>query len=423
VLYHMVTGRVPFQSESIIEVAMQHVKAIPPAPSSLRPDLPQAAAQVILRALAKAPAERYACAQELSSAFRLALHNKQAPDTSHTPAATTLAPRSGGLFDPKWQAFTAASTTPIQLDMKGPDELQFSLSHSPLPHNEQITKTITPLEPLQTTKTLSKERSFIASLRFGRAGTKLEVAKKRMQVISLILVALIIMVGSGIFWSTHTSSPHPAPIASHPHVSATVHTNLILSDDLSQNTRNWVVGSRGSFNYVFKDGAYLIANADKVNSAPALLPNRVFSAPFVYSLTMEQLQGNLSSPNNQFGMLLDTTDLNKNGRQIETFYTFEVVNTPGGQYQFWKYDNSKGSAKPWTLLWSKNFGTEFQQGSGPDHINTLKVMDTGKNFTFMVNGTQVGMWKDGSFTSGSIGMLVNLNGAEVAFSRLLVTSM
>ncbi|MEO7020828.1 MAG: serine/threonine-protein kinase [Ktedonobacteraceae bacterium] len=539
VLYHMVTGRTPFQSASIIEVAMQHVNAAPPAPSSLRTDLPQAAAQVMLRALAKDPTERYTHAQELASAFRLAMAGVVAGPPRHEPAEKlalnalhTLAggstakrlavPRHGGLFDPKWQAIAAASTTqipsgtevsdpvsasltknlrrpgllnlanlqvntfdaPIALDqnqampnyasMRTPvDQLAFNASSVqdtgtlfeqptqnqhfsadnplkwgnaptsrtgelaffaqglPLPNNNKAIKTTELSEPAKIIQVPVEGGDFKTGFRHiqpdDKQGSFKQRRNKRMQVIGLVLAALIVVVGSGMFWFAQNSSSRQARTAPNPSASATAHSkatvnaNLILADDLSQNARNWVVGPQGSFNYAFKDGAYLITNADKTNSASALLPNKVLNAPFAYSLTMEQLQGDLSSPNNQFGMLLDTTSQNTNGTQIDTFYAFEVVNKPGGQYQFWKYDNRKDSAHPWTLLWNKGFGAEFLQGSGPTHLNTLKVMAVSKNFTFMVNGTQVGMWQDGSFTSGSIGMLVNLNGAEVAFSHLLVT--
>ncbi len=543
VLYHMVTGRTPFQSASIIEVAMQHVNAAPPAPSSLRTDLPQAAAQIMLRALAKDPTERYSHAQELASAFRLAMTGIVVAPPRHEPAekltlnalnmlaggntANRLAvPRHGGLFDPKWQAIAAASTmqipsgtevsdpapaepsasltknlrrpgllnlanlqvntfdAPIALDqnqampnyasMRTPadqltfnessvqdtgtlferptqnqrfsadnplklgnappsrtGELEFFAQGLPLPNNNKAIKTTELSEPAKIIQVPVEGGDFKAGFRHIQPDTKQGSFKqrrnKRMQVIGLVLAALIVVVGSGIFWFAQNSSSRQARTAPNPNASATAHSkatvnaNLILADDLSQNAHNWVVGPQGSFNYAFKDGAYLITNADKTNSAPALLPNKVLKAPFTYSLTMEQLQGDLSSPNNQFGMLLDTTSQNTNGTQIDTFYAFEVVNKPGGQYQFWKYDNRKDSVHPWTLLWNKGFGAEFLQGSGPAHMNTLKVMVASKNFTFMVNGTQVGMWQDGSFTSGSIGMLVNLNGAEVAFSHLLVT--
>src|SRR6266700_868608 len=73
ILYQMVTGTTPFQGETPMQIAAHQMKTPPSAPRLLRPDLPNAAEQVILRALAKRPSDRYATTQEFSSAFRLAL--------------------------------------------------------------------------------------------------------------------------------------------------------------------------------------------------------------------------------------------------------------------------------------------------------------------------------------------------------------
>ena len=65
VVYQMVTGRPLFQGASLGEVAMKHIKSIPPSPCSLRSDLPGATEQVIKRAQPKRPdqqgASRSAC--------------------------------------------------------------------------------------------------------------------------------------------------------------------------------------------------------------------------------------------------------------------------------------------------------------------------------------------------------------------------
>ena len=129
VLYQLVTGTPPFQGNSLGEVAMRHVKSAPLSPLSLRADLPQAAEQVMLRALAKRPADRYSHARDLASAFRLAIEatlptpagNKathalnmltdRASSTSTTTVEQTSPARTGGLFDPKWRTqapFSAA---------------------------------------------------------------------------------------------------------------------------------------------------------------------------------------------------------------------------------------------------------------------------------------------------------------------------
>lgn len=68
VLYEMVTGRLPFDG-SPIELMLKHAQEPPPSPRQFRPDLPEAAEQAILRALAKNPQERFQRAGELAEAF------------------------------------------------------------------------------------------------------------------------------------------------------------------------------------------------------------------------------------------------------------------------------------------------------------------------------------------------------------------
>ncbi len=64
VLYEMLTGKVPFTGDSAIEIAMKHVNEPPAPPSSLRPEIPPDLDQIVLRALAKDPADRYQTAEE-----------------------------------------------------------------------------------------------------------------------------------------------------------------------------------------------------------------------------------------------------------------------------------------------------------------------------------------------------------------------
>ena len=73
VLYQMVTGTTPFRGETPMQIAAQHLQVPPPSAQMMRPDLPIKAEQVLQRALAKRPADRYMSAQGLSDAFRSAL--------------------------------------------------------------------------------------------------------------------------------------------------------------------------------------------------------------------------------------------------------------------------------------------------------------------------------------------------------------
>src|SRR5918996_304265 len=65
VLYEMTTGRPPFSGDSPVAIAYKHVKDDPVAPSRINPDVPSDLEAVILKSMAKNPANRYQSAAEL----------------------------------------------------------------------------------------------------------------------------------------------------------------------------------------------------------------------------------------------------------------------------------------------------------------------------------------------------------------------
>ncbi|HEX6117452.1 MAG TPA: PASTA domain-containing protein [Solirubrobacterales bacterium] len=69
VLYEMLTGRVPFDGDSAVAVALKQVSEQAAPPSSLNPGVPPALDAVVLRALAKDPANRFTSAEEFSRAL------------------------------------------------------------------------------------------------------------------------------------------------------------------------------------------------------------------------------------------------------------------------------------------------------------------------------------------------------------------
>ncbi|MGI8460905.1 MAG: PASTA domain-containing protein [Solirubrobacterales bacterium] len=69
VLYEMLTGRVPFDGDSAVAVALKQVSEQPAPPSALNPAVPPALDAVTLRALAKDPSNRFASAEEFSRAL------------------------------------------------------------------------------------------------------------------------------------------------------------------------------------------------------------------------------------------------------------------------------------------------------------------------------------------------------------------
>ena len=92
VLYEMLTGRVPFDAESAVSIALKQVSEPPVPPSTLNPAISPALEAVVLRALSKDPEARY----EDAGAFIAALEEARA-GTGAVPAgeATTAFAAAG----------------------------------------------------------------------------------------------------------------------------------------------------------------------------------------------------------------------------------------------------------------------------------------------------------------------------------------
>ncbi|MFH0900809.1 MAG: serine/threonine-protein kinase, partial [Pseudomonadota bacterium] len=64
-MFEALTGRLPFRASSPMQLLAMHQNAVPPDPRELRADLPARLGQVVLRAMAMDPEERYATAEEM----------------------------------------------------------------------------------------------------------------------------------------------------------------------------------------------------------------------------------------------------------------------------------------------------------------------------------------------------------------------
>lgn len=65
ILYEMLTGKVPFDGDTPISIALKQMQIDPPIPSSINPDIPIGLEEIILRAMQKDPLLRYQTAAEM----------------------------------------------------------------------------------------------------------------------------------------------------------------------------------------------------------------------------------------------------------------------------------------------------------------------------------------------------------------------
>lgn len=63
--YHLLSGTPPFVGETVLSIAVQHLKKPPQPLETLRPDLPPALCRIVHKMLAKDPQNRYASAREV----------------------------------------------------------------------------------------------------------------------------------------------------------------------------------------------------------------------------------------------------------------------------------------------------------------------------------------------------------------------
>jgi len=82
--YELLAGRPPFTGRSSQEVLAAHLTQPPEMVSSLRPAVPEALAAIVMKCLAKRPADRWQSAEELASQLELQL----TPSGGVTPAQT-----------------------------------------------------------------------------------------------------------------------------------------------------------------------------------------------------------------------------------------------------------------------------------------------------------------------------------------------
>ena len=90
-LFELLTGKPPFTGDSAVAVAYQHVQTIPPLPSSIAGDVPEAMDRVVMKALAKNPDERYSSAAAMKADLLRAAHGAHvnAPETAVWESAAT----------------------------------------------------------------------------------------------------------------------------------------------------------------------------------------------------------------------------------------------------------------------------------------------------------------------------------------------
>ncbi|WP_354699763.1 Serine/threonine-protein kinase PrkC [Paraconexibacter sp. AEG42_29] len=115
VLYELLTGKVPFEGDSAVSIALKQVSAQPVPPSRLNGAVTPALEQVVMRALAKDPADRPADAEAFINALEATRSGLGAADptdvTAYIPGGAVPGPATGG----GWGETSSGGTSSYEL--------------------------------------------------------------------------------------------------------------------------------------------------------------------------------------------------------------------------------------------------------------------------------------------------------------------
>jgi serine/threonine protein kinase len=185
-------------------------------------------------------------------------------------------------------------------------------------------------------------------------------------------------------------------------------TPVISNDALGGNQTAWLSSSTFFFS---QDGRYHIINKSTKTLAIALDESTQLTN-FDLTVTANQIAGPRDG-DDFYGVVF------RSAQDQSHYYLFDISPFNGGQYEFSRFN---GSQVPWDYL--KN-GPVPSLKTTPGQNNIIKVEIRGNSFTFSVNGTLVHTaFTDippSSFTTGEVGLIVEENNVEVAFSHMLIT--
>jgi len=129
VLYELLTGTLPFNGDTPVEIAMKHLSTVPELPSERRPEVPRDLDLIVMRALAKDPDDRYESAEEMDADLERFLRGaavsplteESATQVMRVPAAGPFAATAATMISPPRRgAQLPPPPPPVYYDLEEP---------------------------------------------------------------------------------------------------------------------------------------------------------------------------------------------------------------------------------------------------------------------------------------------------------------
>lgn len=413
ILYQMLTGRVPFTAETPVAVSLKHIQAQPIPPGELNPDIPPVVEDVILKALAKDPNDRFQQAKAFSFACRKAIYQER---TRNLNSIKPMKQTSQDVEQEDLQEEDAELTV-------APPKPEITLPLQEHPHGIDDKP---PLFPLG-----ADAPPFPSMPNLGR---------RRWRVYTLLMITLcLLLLGSlalslGSVWptqSTPRSTPNPptptqatlswetataiarmnvqATLAAQAQVQATAGITtaigvgkVLYANSMTGNSGGWL--DDGSQCYFSPQGYHV--HTALTHAVAWCYSNQRQYANAIITAQAQLLHGDI------YGLVFR---LNPDSK---AFYALELNSR--GEYRFVRA--SGNNPLTWLTLIDWTRSSAIIGGYGP--INTFLVIATGSHFRFYINKQLIiSSFTDSSYFSGLVGFLVggdSPGGTEAVFSNMWI---
>jgi predicted Ser/Thr protein kinase len=111
ILYEVVVGKVPYDADTPMAVALAHIHEPLPLPRELDPSIPEPIEAVIIKAMAKEPNDRYQTASELAMALREAV--QKVSEAEKKPAEATMVDLVTEVWEGQQEIATRVDEAPV----------------------------------------------------------------------------------------------------------------------------------------------------------------------------------------------------------------------------------------------------------------------------------------------------------------------
>ncbi len=399
ILYQMLTGRVPFTADSPVAVSLKHIQAIPKSPGELNSAIPPAVEAVILKALAKDPAERYQQAGALAEAYWHALGEEHDGREDKAPRA------------------------------EGQAELQSHKHERTVGTPSAVTQIIDVAEAMPRATKL---------LRFPlKAPAPPLRSDRRKKLLIALPICLAVILGSALSL-THLWKPHSSTQQSRPHngiptalymatatAQALAETQATLAAQSRVQATAGITSSIGAGQVLYADAmtvpgggwvndgsqCYFSDQGYHVYSALAHAVAWCYSSEQTFSNAIITAQAILTR-GDLCGLIFRLSPASK------SFYVLELNSR--GDYRFVLAQG--GNPLNWLTLIDWTHSSAIEDGYG--RTNTFLVLATGNRFRFYINKQLiVSSFSDSTYASGIVGFLAggdSSGGTEAIFSNIWV---